>query len=31
MSARRFEKYVIDLEEEMKPLKENLDEKEDPE
>ena len=29
--ARRFEKYVIDPEEEMKPLKENLDEKENPE
>jgi len=26
--ARKFEKYVIDPEEEMKPLKENLDEKE---
>jgi hypothetical protein len=28
--ARRFEKYVIDPEEEMKPLKENIDEKENP-
>ena len=29
--ARRFEKYVIDPEEEMKALKENIDEKENPE
>jgi hypothetical protein len=28
--ARRFEKYVIDPEEEMKPLKENIDENENP-
>jgi hypothetical protein len=28
--ARRFEKYVIDPEEEMKPLKESVDEKENP-
>ena len=26
--ARRFEKYVIDPEKEIKPLKENVDEKE---
>ena len=29
--ARRFEKYVIDPEEEMNPLKENIDEKENTE
>ena len=29
--ARKFEKYVIDPEEEVNPLKENLDEKENPE
>jgi hypothetical protein len=28
--ARKFEKYVIDPEEEMKPLQENIDEKENP-
>ena len=28
--ARRFEKYVIDPEEEMNPLKESIDEKENP-